>query len=83
MRGDIPQGYEKPQGEYYTYASDLVSHIKEYGYFDIGGACYPECHPECESLEKDIDHLKIKVDCVKAGDFGWVFYNRIIRNRLY
>ncbi len=63
MRGDIPQGYEKPQGEYYTYACDLIRHIKEYGYFDIGGACYPECHPECDSLEKDIDNLKIKVDC--------------------
>ena len=63
MRGDIPQGFEKPQGEYYTYACDLVSHIKEYGYFDIGGACYPECHPECDSLEKDIENLKNKVDC--------------------
>ncbi len=63
MRGDIPKDFVKPQGEYYTYASDLVSKIKEYGYFDIGGACYPECHPECDSLEKDIDHLKIKVDC--------------------
>ncbi len=62
MRGDIPQGFQKPQGEYYTYAYELVKHIKEYGYFDIGGACYPECHPECDSLEKDIDHLKIKVD---------------------
>lgn len=63
MRGDIPQGFEKPQGEYYTYACDLVSHIKEYGYFDIGGACYPECHPECDTLEKDIENLKNKVDC--------------------
>ncbi len=63
MRGDIPVGFEKPIGEYYTYASELVSHIKEYGYFDIGGACYPECHPECDSLEKDIDNLKIKFDC--------------------
>lgn len=63
MRGDIPQGYEKPQGEYYTYAYELVKHIKDYGYFDIGGACYPECHPECDSLEKDIDNLKNKVDC--------------------
>lgn len=62
MRGDIPQGFEKPDGEYYTYAYELVKYIKEYGYFDIGGACYPECHPECDSLEKDIDNLKLKVD---------------------
>lgn len=63
MRGDIPQGYEKSQGEYYAYAYELVKHIKEYGYFDIGGACYPECHPECDTLEKDIENLKNKVDC--------------------
>ena len=63
MRGDIPQGYEKPQGEYYVYAYELIKHIKEYGYFDIGGACYPECHPECDTLEKDIENLKNKVDC--------------------
>lgn len=63
MRGDIPQGFEKPQGEYYAYAYELVKHIKEYGYFDIGGACYPECHPECENIENDIDNLKNKVDC--------------------
>ncbi|MBQ4572794.1 MAG: methylenetetrahydrofolate reductase [Clostridia bacterium] len=62
MRGDIPKGYEKPDGEYYEYAYELVKYIKEYGYFDIGGACYPECHPECDSLDKDIDHLKLKVD---------------------
>ncbi len=62
MRGDIPVGFQRPEGEYYTYAYELVERIKEYGYFDIGGACYPECHPECDSLEKDIDHLKMKVD---------------------
>lgn len=62
MRGDIPMGFTRPDGEYFTYACELVKCIKEYGYFDIGGACYPECHPECDSLEKDIEHLKIKVD---------------------
>lgn len=78
MRGDIPQGFEKPAGEYYTYASELVSHIKEYGYFDIGGACYPECHPECESLEKDIDHLKIKFDCGVDFFITQLFYDNNI-----
>lgn len=63
MRGDISKDFVKPEGEYYTYASDLVSKIKEYGYFDIGSACYPECHPECDSIEKDIENLKHKVDC--------------------
>lgn len=75
MRGDIPKGYVRPDGEYYTYACELVSHIKEYGYFDIGGACYPECHPECESLEKDIDHLKIKVDCGVDFLISQLFYD--------
>ncbi len=62
MRGDIPVGFQRPEGEYFTYAYELVKYIKEYGSFDIGGACYPECHPECDSLDRDIDHLKIKVD---------------------
>lgn len=78
MRGDIPQGYEKPQGEYYTYAYELVKHIKEYGYFDVGGACYPECHPECDSLEKDIDNLKNKVDCGVDFLISQLFYDNDI-----
>ena len=78
MRGDIPQAFEKPQGEYYNYASDLVSHIKEYGCFDIGGACYPECHPECDSLEKDIDNLKIKFDAGVDFFITQLFYDNEI-----
>ncbi len=78
MRGDIPQGFEKPQGEYYTYAYELVKHIKDYGYFDIGGACYPECHPECDSLEKDIDNLKNKVDCGVDFLITQLFYDNDI-----
>lgn len=75
MRGDIPLGFEKDEGEYYTYASELVAHIKDYGYFDIGGACYPECHPECESLEKNIEHLKIKFDCGVDFFITQLFYD--------
>lgn len=46
----------------FKYASDLVSFIKKYEEFNIGGACYPECHPSCENLDKDIENLKRKVD---------------------
>lgn len=63
LRGDIPENFNRQNGNYYTYAYELVSDIKKYGYFDIGGACYPGGHPECESLEKDIENLKFKVDC--------------------
>lgn len=78
MRGDIPSGFEKPAGEYYKYASELVAHIKKYEYFDIGGACYPECHPECDSLEKDIDNLKIKFDCGVDFFITQLFYDNNI-----
>ena len=78
MRGDIPQGFDKPQGEYYTFAYELVKHIKDYGYFDIGGACYPECHPECDSIEKDIDNLKNKVDCGVDFLITQLFYDNDI-----
>ena len=41
---------------------ELVDKIKTFGDFCIGGACYPEKHPESESIEKDFEYLKIKVD---------------------
>ena len=61
LRGDLPQGMEKHDGVY-RYASDLVGKMRSFGGFCIGGACYPEGHPECDSIDKDIDNLKIKID---------------------
>ena len=62
LRGDKPRDYEGELFPGYQYASELVTAIKEFGDFCIGGACYPECHPNSPSLEADIENLKIKVD---------------------
>ncbi|SHJ71291.1 methylenetetrahydrofolate reductase [NAD(P)H] [Paramaledivibacter caminithermalis] len=64
LRGDYPEGagadYIGPN--HYKYAKDLIAHIKENDDFCIGAACYPEKHLECQSLDKDLLHLKEKVD---------------------
>lgn len=62
LRGDLPDGYDPDNPDYYHYAYELIEAIKSKGDFCIGAACYPECHPEAESLQKDIENLKIKVD---------------------
>ncbi|MBQ3230904.1 MAG: methylenetetrahydrofolate reductase, partial [Clostridia bacterium] len=47
LRGDMPQGREPKR--VYAHASDLAAAIKKKGDFCIGGACYPEGHPEAAS----------------------------------
>lgn len=61
LRGDLPQEGAETAADY-SYASELVADIKKYGGFCVGGACYPECHPDSPDLETDIENLKKKVD---------------------
>lgn len=61
LRGDIPDGFDKSKLEY-RFAYELVDEINKFGEFCIGGACYPEMHPESINIEKDLEYLKLKVD---------------------
>ncbi len=62
LRGDIPEGEESLPRDY-RYAVELVRELRESGKdFCIGGACYPEVHPESLNEQHDILHLKEKVD---------------------
>lgn len=60
LRGDLPADFKGNLD--YSYASELVAEIREEGGFCVGGACYPEGHPESPTLFSDIENLKRKVD---------------------
>jgi methylenetetrahydrofolate reductase (NADPH) len=62
LRGDIPKYDGATVKSDFKHACDLVAKIKRYGDFCVGGACYPEGHPESPSLDDDINNLKIKID---------------------
>lgn len=87
LRGDIPAGLEDADrsGWDYKHAIDLVLELKQANPdFCIGGACYPEIHPESANQKDDIKRLKEKVD---AGcDFlttQMFFDNNLLYNFLY
>lgn len=84
LRGDIPQGYTATVHNDFQHASDLIQEIKRYGNFCVGGACYPEGHPESDSLQKDIEGVKIKVN--SGCDFlttQMFFDNNILYNYMF
>ena len=60
LRGDRVPGAEE-SGDF-AHASDLAAFVMARGDFDLGGACYPECHPESASPEEDVENLKKKID---------------------
>lgn len=60
LRGDINP--DIPPKCDFKYASDLIGFLRQHGDYDIAGACYPECHPDSDNLDDDIDNLKIKVE---------------------
>jgi len=87
LRGDLtPELLASDRNTWqYKNAVDLVRELKASdGDFCIGGACYPEVHPESRNQKEDILYLKEKVD---AGcDFlttQMFFDNNLLYNFLY
>lgn len=83
LRGDIPEGTDRGSLEF-PYASKLMEEIRRSGDFCIGGACYPEGHPESRSIAADMDYLKQKVEAGCAFLTSQMFFdNQVFYNFLY
>lgn len=87
LRGDIPKDMLNADRSNWTYhhAIDLIRELKESGKdFCIGGACYPEIHPESENQKEDIKYLKEKVDAGCSFLTTQMFFdNNLLYNFLY
>jgi 5,10-methylenetetrahydrofolate reductase len=87
LRGDIPEDMKSSDRKNwsYHYAVELVRELKDSGNdFCIGGACYPEIHPESSTQKEDIFYLKEKVDAGCEFLTTQMFFdNNLLYNFLY
>jgi methylenetetrahydrofolate reductase (NADPH) len=79
LRGDIHNIEGNQPKREYRYASELVSDLKEIGGFSLGGAGYPEKHPEAADLDSDIRALKTKTEAGAEFIITQLFFE----NRFY
>jgi len=83
LRGDLPAGIT-PTDLTYRYASSLTEEIRAFGGFCIGGACYPETHPESANTLADLEGLRRKVESGCEYLTTQMFFdNDILYNFLY
>lgn len=87
LRGDLTPELEAADRSTWAYrhAIDLIHDIKASGAdFCIGGACYPEIHPESTNQKEDIKYLKDKVDAGCSFLTTQMFFdNNLFYNFLY
>lgn len=87
LRGDLTPELEAGDRSQWVYrhAVDLVRDLKDSGAdFCIGGACYPEIHPESANQKDDIRYLKEKVDAGCSFLTTQMFFdNNLLYNFLY
>lgn len=73
LRGDINP--DIPPKEDFAHASDLIEFIRDFGEFDIAGACYPEVHPDADTIVDDLRNLKKKVDAGASHLISQLFFD--------
>src|SRR5436189_6144848 len=81
LRGDPPRGestFRAPKGGFSS-ATELAAFISEHYPFAIGGACFPEVHPEASDLQADLAYLKTKVEAGARFLITQLFFD----NRVY
>ena len=83
LRGDIPRDYEGEVFTDFAHASELAELIKACGDFCVGGACYPEVHPDSADRNADIEGLKRKVEAGCEYLTTQFFDNNIFFNFMY
>lgn len=73
LRGD--RNPDIPPATDFRYASELIREVKCYGNFSVSAACYPEGHPEAESFDSDLIHLKEKVEAGATHLVSQLFFD--------
>ena len=80
LRGDPPRGQEdfvQPEGGLGS-AAELAAFIGEGWDFTVGGACFPEVHPEAPDLETDLAYLKTKVEAGASFLITQLFFDNAV-----
>jgi len=73
LRGDrVPEA--EPSKDFF-HATDLIAYIKERADFDIAAACYPEGHPDSDSVEEDMIYVKRKVETGASHLISQLFFD--------
>lgn len=77
LRGDPPGGQRafKATEDGFGYANELTEFIASRYDFCIGTAGYPEGHPECLNLTRDVENLKRKIDAGASFIITQLFFD--------
>ncbi len=79
LRGDIPKdtSAERVNNRDFTYAADLIKHLKSEHDFAISGACYPEGHIETKNIDLEVHYLRQKIEAGASHLITQLFFDNV------